>query len=206
MTPSRAARWPDCWSVRCADVAARDDLLAMYRPYLRVVAGQRLPRIVNKCADGSDVVQQTLIDALRGLPEFRGVSEPEFTAWMLKLLERNVLQTLRRNTTGKRDVRLEVESPSTTASAQLAWHSWAADGSSPVSSVYRGEAALVLCQALERLPADQRMAVELRYLDQLPLSDIAEQMHRSVASVAGLIRRGVEALEAFLPNDLGELT
>ncbi|MCC6492055.1 MAG: sigma-70 family RNA polymerase sigma factor [Pirellulales bacterium] len=184
--------------------AARDRLLAMYRPYLSVLARQRLPRIVSKRADGSDVVQQTLIDALRGLPGFRGASEPEFTAWMLKLLERNLLQTIRRNTTGKRDVRLEIEPTSASASAQVVWHSLAGDGFNPISSVYRGEAALELCQALERLPADQRTAVERRYLDRLPLNDIAKEMERSVSSVAGLIRRGVEALEAILPAELRE--
>jgi RNA polymerase sigma-70 factor (ECF subfamily) len=194
--------------LKCAreDAAAREHLLAMYRPYLRMLAGQQLPRIVNKRADGSDIVQQTLIDAVRGLPDFRGGSEPEFTAWMLRLLERNVQQTLRLNMTGKRDVRLEIEPPSTAASAQLIWHAAAGNGSSPASSVFRGEAALLLCQALEALPADQRTAVQLRYIDQLPLQDISQQMERSVSSVAGLIRRGVEALEAHLPAELGELT
>src|SRR4051794_13488597 len=81
---------------------AREELLALYRPYLRLVAGQRMPKLVQKRVDASDLVQQTLIDAVRGLPEFRGQSEPEFTAWMMKLLERNLLMSVRNNTLGKR--------------------------------------------------------------------------------------------------------
>ena len=56
----------------------------MYRPYVRLVAGQRLPRAVQQRVDASDIVQQTLVDAVRGLPDFRGRTEPEFTAWMMK--------------------------------------------------------------------------------------------------------------------------
>ena len=41
------------------------------------------------------------------MPDFRGQTEPEFTAWMMRLLERNLLMSIRNNTLGKRNVRLE---------------------------------------------------------------------------------------------------
>jgi RNA polymerase sigma-70 factor (ECF subfamily) len=186
------------------DAIARENLLALYRPYLRLIAGQQMPKLVQKRIDASDIVQQTLIDAVRGLPEFRGQSEPEFTAWMMRLLERNVLMSVRNHTLGKRDVRLEQDWTDASGSAQLIWHSLAADGSSPVSGVVRGELALQLAAALEKLPADQRTAVELRYIGQESLQAIADEMKRSVGSVAGLIRRGVDALQTFLPPELDD--
>jgi RNA polymerase sigma-70 factor (ECF subfamily) len=186
------------------DAIARENLLALYRPYLRLIAGQQMPKLVQKRIDASDIVQQTLIDAVRGLPEFRGQSEPEFTAWMMRLLERNVLMSVRNNTLGKRDVRLEQDWTDASGSAQLIWHSLADDGSSPVSGVVRGELALQLATALEKLPADQRTAVELRYIGQESLQAIADEMKRSVGSVAGLIRRGVDALQTFLPPELDD--
>ncbi len=188
------------------DTIARDQLLTEYRPYLRLLAWQQLPRFINKRTDGSDVVQQTLVDAVRGLPDFRGHTEAEFTTWMLKLLDRNLLQAARRNTAEKRDVRREVPDRNTNSSAQLVWHTHGGNGDSPQASILRGEMALQLAQALEQLPDDQRTAVELRYLGQQSLQAIATEMERSVGSVAGLIRRGVEALHAFLPADLGEPT
>ncbi len=188
------------------DAAAREALLGLYRPYLRLVAGQRMPRVLRKRADASDIVQQTLIDADRGLPDFRGQSEPELTSWMLKLLERNMLQSVRKNTLGKRGVRLELDCSDGDGSAVLNWQTLTADGSSPISSVIRGEAALRLATAIEGLPEDQRTAVELRYIGQESLRAIAAEMERTVGSVAGLIRRGVEALETNLPFDFGEIT
>ena len=190
---------------RQGDTLAREELLANYRPYLRVLAGQRLPQFINKRIDGSDIVQQTLIDAVRGLPDFRGQTEAEFTAWMVRLLERNLLQSIRLNTQGKRDVRLEQVAANTADSTQLIWHSVASCDSGPTTSVFRGEAALQLCQALERLPTEQRLAVELRYLMQQPLDKIAAEMEKSTPAVAGLIRRGVEALRRYLPADMGEI-
>jgi RNA polymerase sigma-70 factor (ECF subfamily) len=186
------------------DAIARENLLALYRPYLRLIAGQQMPKLVQKRIDASDIVQQTLIDAVRGLPEFRGQSEPEFTAWMMRLLERNVLMSVRNHTLGKRDVRLEQDWTDASGSAQLIWHSLADDGSSPASGVVRGELALQLATALEKLPADQRTAVELRYIGQESLQAIADEMKRSVGSVAGLIRRGVDALQTFLPPELDD--
>lgn len=187
------------------DVAASEELLGLYRPYLRLAAGVRLPKLFQKRMDASDIVQQTLLDAVRGLPEFRGCSEPEFTAWIMRLLERNVMQCVRDNTLGKRDVRLEHNWTDASGSAQLIWASLAGDGPSPMSSVFRGEAALYLAMAIDQLPADQRQAIEMRYIGQLSLQEISEQMERSLGSVAGLIRRGIEALESLLPSEFGEL-
>ncbi|MEX2318084.1 MAG: sigma-70 family RNA polymerase sigma factor [Pirellulales bacterium] len=187
------------------DAAAREELLALYRPYLRLVAGRRLPKMIRKRVDASDLVQHTLLDAVRGLPDFRGQTEPEFTAWIMKLLERNLLQGIRNHTLGKRDIRLEQDWSASGGSALMMWHSLSGDGSSPMSNILHGEAALHLALALDKLPEDQRTAVEMRYIDQLPLQAIADEMGRSVGSVAGLIRRGVEAMQGFLPSEFGEI-
>lgn len=184
--------------------AARDELLGLYRPYLRLAVGDRLPKLIQKRMDASDIVQQTLVDAVRGMADFRGRSEPEFTAWMMKLLERNLLQCVRNNTLGKRDVRLEHNWTDGSGSAVVAWQVIADEGSSPMSRVFRGEAALHLAAALEKLPTDQRTAVELRYIEQQTLQAIADQMGRTLSSVVVLIRRGVDALHAMLPSEFGD--
>jgi RNA polymerase sigma-70 factor (ECF subfamily) len=186
------------------ELAAREDLLAAYRPYLRLLAERRMPRVVQKRLDASDIVQQTLVDAVRGLPEFRGHTEPEFTAWMVRLLERNFLMSIRDHTLGKRDIRLEQIWGDGSGSAVLTWQTLPADGSSPMSNVFRGEAALHLAAALEKLPADQRTALELRYISEETLQAIADEMGRSLSSVVVLIRRGVEALQEILPAEFGD--
>jgi RNA polymerase sigma-70 factor (ECF subfamily) len=186
------------------DVRAAEQVFTRYRPYLRVVCSLRLPSLCQRREDASDIVQLTLVDAARGIGELRGATEPEFEAWMARLLERNILQSLRRHTADKRDVRRETIDWRPTDSAQLVWHSLAADQSGPEESVFRGEAALQLAAALERLPEDQRTAVEMRYLGQHSLKSIADSMSKSTGAVAGLIRRGIEQLRNGLPADMGE--
>lgn len=185
------------------DGAAAQMLFELYRPYLRVICAMRLPHVCQKREDASDIVQHTLIDALRGLPEFRGETEDEFEAWTGRLLDRNILQMLRKHTAAKRDVRREQKDWNPSDSAQLVWHSMAGGSASPESCIFRGEAALDLARALERLPDDQRLAVELRYLGQKPLQTIAEHMGKSTGAVAGLIRRGVENLRDVLSPEMG---
>jgi RNA polymerase sigma-70 factor (ECF subfamily) len=182
------------------DKTAINLLLARYRPYLRVICSLQ-PQFCQSRDDESDIVQHTLIDATRGLAEFRGETEEEFGAWIAKLLERNILQSLRRHTADKRDVRRETIDWNPSGSAQLVWHSLATSQSSPENSIFRGEAALQLAEALENLPADQRTALELRYLGQQSLKSISEYMSKSTGSVAGLLRRGIEKLRDVLPPE-----
>jgi RNA polymerase sigma-70 factor (ECF subfamily) len=65
----------------------------------------------------------------------------------------------------------------------------------------RGEEAVKLADALDRLPQDQRTAVRLRHLEGWSLAEIAEHLNRTPAAAAGLIKRGMEALRSNLqPN------
>jgi RNA polymerase sigma-70 factor (ECF subfamily) len=58
-----------------------------------------------------------------------------------------------------------------------------------------------LADALAQLPADQRTAVELKKLHGCSVADIAKEMGKSRAAVAGLIRRGLERLRALLTEN-----
>jgi RNA polymerase sigma factor (sigma-70 family) len=58
----------------------------------------------------------------------------------------------------------------------------------------------MLAAALDALPEEQRMAVELRYLGDCSLEEIATMMNRTKPSVAGLLRRGLEELRVNLQS------
>lgn len=189
--------------VKHGDPAAAQIFFERYRPYLRVICALQLPRLCQHREDASDIVQQTLIDAARGIVALRGQTQGEFEGWLATLLERNILQSVRRNTAERRDVRREAADLQISDSAQLVWQSLHGDQLSPESVIFLGEAALQLAEALEHLPEDQRTAIELRYLGQEPLKSIAEQMSMTTGAVAGHLRRGLENLRKSLPPDLG---
>jgi RNA polymerase sigma-70 factor (ECF subfamily) len=76
---------------------------------------------------------------------------------------------------------------------------WLADEETGLSErLGRQDELLRLAQALEKLPDAQREAVELHYLQGLPLADVSTRMGRTRPAVAGLLQRGLTALrESF---------
>lgn len=59
--------------------------------------------------DSSDVVQNTMIDAHRDFPNFKGNVEKELLAWLRKILAFNLADLVREHHAEKRDVNRQVE-------------------------------------------------------------------------------------------------
>jgi RNA polymerase sigma-70 factor (ECF subfamily) len=183
-------------AVRSGDAIALDALVRRYRPWLQVLAqaqlGRRLP---GKC-DASDLVQQALLDACRGLPEFRGTTEAELCAWLRQVLARALGHELRRyGRTRQRDVGREVslEQELTESSARLSALITAPD-STPSRRAARHEQELHLAALLARLPEDYRTVIVLRDLEGLPHEEIARRMGRGAGAVRMLWVRALARL------------
>src|SRR5437588_9631258 len=122
------------------DAPARRHDLERFRAYLQLLARLHLdPRLRAKLAP-SDVVQQTLLQAYQGLSDFRGGTDAELTAWLRRILARNLAHAVRDLGRGKRDVARErsLEAVVDASSARLA--AWlAAEQSSPSEQAVRSE-------------------------------------------------------------------
>lgn len=180
---------------QAGDPEARGELLQQYRDYLYLLAKRRLVGRLRARVDASDLVQQTLLEAQRDLVGFRGQSEDELVAWLARILQNNVYQTIQRHVIAKkRSAKKERSLDEPLAEGQALGTYLAADWSSPSQRAMRGEAAVRLAQAIGRLPREQQEAVRLRHLEGLSLRDIAAEMGRSEVAVAGLIKRGLQRL------------
>jgi RNA polymerase sigma-70 factor (ECF subfamily) len=83
------------------------------------------------------------------------------------------------------------------SSARLeAW--LAAEQSSPSERAVRTEQLRHLADGLAQLPEAQRTAVERHHLQGCPLADLAREMGRSKAAVAGLLHRGLTRLRDLM--------
>jgi RNA polymerase sigma-70 factor (ECF subfamily) len=67
--------------------------------------------------------------------------------------------------------------------------------------VIRKEQAVQVANALNQLPEAQREALILQHWNGQSLAEIGEQMGRSPAAVAGLIKRGLKRLRELLPQE-----
>ena len=179
--------------------AADEFAVERFRPYLRLLARARLDPLLRGKLDASDVVQQTLLEAHQGRDHFRGRTNAELAAWLRQILARNLANAVRDLRRDKRDVARERSLEAALEQSASALEAWLADEqSSPSRQVDRHERAVRVAEALERLPANQREAVVLRYWESRPLTEIAEQLQTTTAAVSGLLQRGLRNLREHL--------
>jgi RNA polymerase sigma-70 factor (ECF subfamily) len=169
--------------------------LERYRDYLRLLARLQLdPRLQAKL-DPSDVVQQTLLEALRKGDQFRGSTSAELAGWLRGILAHNLADALRAFRQEKRDVARErsLEESLRVSSARLE-HWLTADEVPPGEQMEHEERAVRLAAALAELPEAQREALVLQYWHGWTLAEIAGHFGRTPAAVAGLLKRGLKKL------------
>jgi RNA polymerase sigma-70 factor (ECF subfamily) len=173
--------------------------LDRFRDYLLLLARAQLDRRLQAKFDPSDVVQQSILEAHACAAQFRGTTSGELAAWLRQILARNLANLVRDLGRQKRDVRREqsLEQQVENSSARLEGL-LAADQSSPSQQADQGERLVRLAGALAALPEGQREAVELRHLHGWSLADIAAQLGKSPAAVAGLLHRGLVQLRTLL--------
>jgi RNA polymerase sigma-70 factor (ECF subfamily) len=168
--------------------------LERYRGYLLLLARARL-RYLAGTLDASDIVQGVFLKAHACQHQFRGQSEGEWRAWLRRILA-NVVTDAGRNRAHEPMVLRALEQSSLRLEAWLA-----AEQTSPSGKVERDERLLLLADALTRLADDERVALEMRYLQDPPasLSEIAQHLQRPTAkAVAGLLARALEKLRGIL--------
>ena len=149
--------------------------------------------------DASDLVQQALLKAHAAGGQFRGRSPEEMAGWLRQILTRTLANALRSLGQAKRDAGAErsLEADLDASCSRLdAW--LAADQTSPSERAGAHERAAALAAAVAALPEDQRQVVLFKHCQGLTLNQIAEQLKRSPAAVAGLLRRGLERLREIL--------
>jgi RNA polymerase sigma-70 factor (ECF subfamily) len=186
----------------CPTTDPDDVSLERYRPYLRLLARVQLGTRLRGKLDPSDVIQQTLLEAHRDRGSFRGSTEGERVAWLRTILARQLGMALRHHTRAKRDARREVDLQRQLDASSARLADWVADnGASPSECADRNEQALRVGTALETLPEAQREAVVLHYYQGWTVPQIAAEMERTVAAVAGLLQRALQRLRASLTEE-----
>lgn len=179
-------------------------LLDRYANYLGLLARVQVGRRLQGKIDPADLVQETFLEAHRHFAGFRGQSEPEVAAWLRQIMA-GVLSNLLRRYLGTqgRDIRLERELAGELDRSSQAFDRGLADpGPTPSKLAVGRERAVLLADALGRLPDDYKEAIVLRNLEELPFGEVAKRMGRSEDAVQKLWVRALAKLRTAL--DEGE--
>ena len=174
-------------------------VLERFRPYLELLARMQLDARYRAKFDASDLVQQTLLEALQKWEQFRGSSDAELAAWLRQVLAHNLADAVRALGRAKRDIARERSLPEEIERSSSRLEGWLeAVQTSPSQKAVKNEQLLHLAKALAELPSAQREAVELYHLHGCSLAELANRLNRSQSAVAGLLHRGLKKLREML--------
>jgi RNA polymerase sigma-70 factor (ECF subfamily) len=184
---------------RAGDQAALGRLFEFYRNYLRLLARSLIHRPLQVRMDASDVVQETFLKAHREFRQFVGSGERELVAWLRQILVRTLSNQVKHHRAQGRDQRRQESLDVLLDRSSVAIQEQLADSvDSPSAHAAGREQAVLLADALSRLPADYREVFILRNLEQVPVDEIAARMDRSPNAVRKLWRRAMVALKQAL--------
>jgi RNA polymerase sigma-70 factor (ECF subfamily) len=185
---------------RQGDAAGRDQLFALCRSYLQIIARAQVETSLRAKVDASDLVQETLLEAFRDFQRFGGNSEQEWLAWLKRILAHNAADFIRRyRGTAKRQARREVPIRGPRDSTLAPGVSEpAAPCQTPSQEFLRIDDELRVTAALAELPPDYQEVIVLRNLQRLPFNEVAERMERSRPAVQMLWMRAIKKLQESL--------
>src|SRR5262245_39861848 len=173
--------------VRAGDEAAAKLLFDRHLPALRAKARARLPASLRGKVGPSDVVQDAWLAAFLSLCDFEDRGDGSFAAWLKRILERKVLDEVRRHVeSDKRDENRKVRLA--TEAERLA----AATGQrTPSAEVLDAEESARVRAVVASLPADYATVMQLVHQEGLTLADAAARMGRSPDAARKLYRRAL---------------
>ena len=188
---------------RAGDADAFRELTDPYRRELQL----HVYRIVGSAQDAEDLLQETLLDAWRGLERFEG--RASIRAWLYRIATNRSLDALRAGRRRPEGLQRMTEPPEPTRRAEPIWlepypdillEGIPDDAPGPQARYESKEAiALAFVAGLQHLPPQQRAVLVLRDVLGYRADEVAEMLDTTVASVNSLLRRARAAFESRLP-------
>jgi RNA polymerase sigma-70 factor (ECF subfamily) len=182
--------------------AIQSDDLQRFRPLLRALAESQLHNNLRKKFDPSDVVQQTLLNAVASESPCRGEGDAAKIGWLKAILQNVVNGIARSYHRDRRNVDLErgLGSASETSSP----FDVAVDQTSPSARIQNEELQQQISRAIGVLTEEQRQAIVMRYWQDRPLSEIATALGKSPDAVAGLLYRGMKLIRREMASETAD--
>jgi RNA polymerase sigma-70 factor, ECF subfamily len=168
-------------------------LLDTYRQYLLALAHQQLDAELRAKVATSDVVQQTVLEALAHFGRFDGQTPEEWAAWLCRILAHNLADARRHyRDSQKRQLGREVA----LADALLAplAEALASEVDSPSAQAIAVEEEIALRHALAALPEADRQVVQWRSFERLPFEEIGRRLGCRAEAARKRWARAVEKL------------
>jgi RNA polymerase sigma-70 factor (ECF subfamily) len=161
-------------------------------PFYRQEAEAVVLFLTRRTLDGEvalDLTAETFAQAWRGWPGVREDSREEMRAWLFTIARRQLGHYLRRGQAQRTAIRrLGIRTPSVHED----------DLSAIEDAAGLGDARLELKMQLARLSEDQRDALQLRVVEEMPYEEVARRLGVSEQAARARVSRGLRALQRAL--------
>ena len=189
------------------DNDALQTLLIYYHAPLKAVVGGRIEQRLHRYFEPEDILQEAYAHAFRAVREALFDGPAAFYRW-LETIALNQLKdhqrALRRKKRNPARQRSNIGRAGTTV-LDLAERLTAPD-STPSRKVARKEAVAALLTSLARLTEDQRSVIRLRFLEGLPVSEVATRLAKTEPAIHMLCHRGLKTLRELMVSITGYLS
>lgn len=176
--------------------AEHAEQIVQSRRFLLSIAERLMSEALRSQVTASDVVQQTLLAAIRDQQSFRGSSREELTQWLVQILRHRIIDEsrrleARRNLIGQK---LSADFPVPSSINQ----------STLLSDLVAQETIERLLKAIGQLETLQQTVVRLRYIESLSFENIGEQLSLSHDAVRRLWLKAMQSLGRRLGTESEE--
>jgi RNA polymerase sigma-70 factor (ECF subfamily) len=185
------------------DEAAGQQLLARHRGRLRQMVAVYLDRRLSARVDPSDIVQEALADAARGLSDYLREPPLPFYPWLRQFAWQRLCQFHRhhiraRRRSVEREVPWDIALPDQSADALA--DRLMASGTSPSRRLIRDELRRRVQAAMGRLAERDREFLVMRYLEEMSSAEIAAILGISEGAVRVRHLRALTRLRVLLDD------
>ena len=180
-------------NILAGDEKALKSFMDEYFPRLYRYARQRL---CNE-ADVEDVVQVCLIQAARRLETYRG--EATLLTWLVQICRHEISKSLVRHET-RADMMLDFFNDDLLRAAVEAVEMDPA--TDPEIQARRGELSCLIQLALDQLPENYAVALEMKYIEGCGSREIADRLHASDVATQSLLARARSAFREICGDSI----
>jgi RNA polymerase sigma-70 factor (ECF subfamily) len=180
---------------------ALDRLLIGQQSILAARIRARLPRSLAPAVGVEDLLQETYTLVFRNIAAFRPVGPGAFANWVATIADNVVRDAIRAQRALKRGGGMTAQAahpPADRSSIAPLVEVLALYERTPSRSASGREAAAAVEQALAELRPEYREALTLRFLQGLPVPEVAARMGRTESAVHKVCARGLQRLREAL--------
>ncbi len=191
--------------IRQGQTPALMELLEAHRAQLLGFVERKMSPGLRRKIDPEDVLQEAISHCARAFQDMEP-AELEPLAWIHQVAERRIIDAHRKFFgTQKRAAGREVAlGGGATASRPALIDMLVASFTSPSQAFARGQREQKLVEAMQRLSEEQRDLLRMRYIEELPTKQIAEQMDKTDGAIRVMLTRSLKRLEQLLEGQVLE--